>query len=667
MLSFQCHYKPISTKKIGIMSENENGNSFTEGEDVYGKYLKLAMGSQTFSAVKNSKILVVGAGGIGCELLKNLVLSGFVNLEVVDLDTIDVSNLNRQFLFRSHHVGKSKSQVARDAILKFNPKAKVIAHHGNIKTSEFGVHFFKKFNLVMNALDNLDARRHVNRLCLAADIPLIEAGSTGFLGQVTVIKKGETECYECQPKASQKVYPICTIRSTPDKPVHCIVWAKELYKLLFGPAENSMLYENMEGDEPSTYMDKVGTPASFDKSSLEKYARDIVVAVFSEEIRKQLSMDRYKTASRVPEVLNEKLVSGCDIESTRPKHSGAGWDRAYWTVEQCIAEVLGCIIDMWSDEQIRKGMGSYEFDKDDQRAMLFVTAATNLRCCTFQIPLQNLYEAKGIAGNIIPAIATTNAIIAGLQVVEAIKVLTAAEKKGSVKETCRFTYCLRNRTRKGLLLQPTKLIDPSPKCFVCNTAQLELYIDTKTATLETLVNAVLKKRLSVNEPSVSIGYNTLYEEGDGADEGLKINLPKILQELPAGGVKDGITLSIEDFSQDLTLNIIVYHREEFDEEKNPEGFLIEGSTDKPGGESNSDRGSKFKDSMNMSKEGSAAATSESKEDSDDDFLIVLDSEKVRRKRKLAESAGDEGPAAKRSQSNRSELTVSQEQNAIEIL
>lgn len=65
--------------------------------------------------------------------------------------------------------------------------------------------------------------------------------------QVTVIKKGETECYECQPKATQKTYPICTIRSTPDKPVHCIVWAKELWRLLFGREEDSMLYEDPAG------------------------------------------------------------------------------------------------------------------------------------------------------------------------------------------------------------------------------------------------------------------------------------------------------------------------------------------------------------------------------------------------------------------------------------
>ena len=64
-----------------------------------------------------------------------------------------------------------------------------------------------------------------------------------------MISKGETACYECQPKPSQKVYPICTIRSTPDKPVHCVVWAKELFKLLFGNPAESLLDEPVEGPD----------------------------------------------------------------------------------------------------------------------------------------------------------------------------------------------------------------------------------------------------------------------------------------------------------------------------------------------------------------------------------------------------------------------------------
>jgi ubiquitin-like 1-activating enzyme E1 B len=78
----------------------------------------------------------------------------------------------------------SHTQVARDAVLKFRPHINITAHHANVKDPQFDVEFFKNFNVVLNGLDNLDARRHVNRLCLAAEVPLVESGTTGFLGQV---------------------------------------------------------------------------------------------------------------------------------------------------------------------------------------------------------------------------------------------------------------------------------------------------------------------------------------------------------------------------------------------------------------------------------------------------------------------------------------------------
>lgn len=76
------------------------------------------------------------------------------------------------------------TQVARDAVLKFRPHISIRSYHANVKDPEFNVEFFKQFNVVLNGLDNLDARRHVNRLCLAANVPLVESGTTGFLGQV---------------------------------------------------------------------------------------------------------------------------------------------------------------------------------------------------------------------------------------------------------------------------------------------------------------------------------------------------------------------------------------------------------------------------------------------------------------------------------------------------
>ena len=135
------------------------------------------------------------------------------------------------------HVGMSKSKVAKESVLEFTPDAKVEALHDSITNPTYGVTFFKGFQLVLNALDNRAARSHVNRMCLAADVPLVESGTAGYLGQVTVIRKGKTECYECQPKPHQKTFPGCTIRNTPSEPIHCIVWSKHLFNQLFGESD----------------------------------------------------------------------------------------------------------------------------------------------------------------------------------------------------------------------------------------------------------------------------------------------------------------------------------------------------------------------------------------------------------------------------------------------
>jgi len=97
-------------------------------------------------------------------------------------------------------------------------------------STDYGVSFFKKFDLVLSALDNRAARNHVNRMCLNADVPLIESGTAGYNGQVELIKRGLTQCYECTPKDKQRSFPGCTIRNTPSEPIHCIVWAKHLFK-----------------------------------------------------------------------------------------------------------------------------------------------------------------------------------------------------------------------------------------------------------------------------------------------------------------------------------------------------------------------------------------------------------------------------------------------------
>ncbi len=92
-------------------------------------------------------------------------------------------------------------------------------------------------------------------MCIAADVPLIESGTAGYLGQVSVHKKDETMCYACIPKPStRKTYPVCTIRSTPSEPIHCIVWAKSyLFPHLFGEEQAEDLQETVTEDNGASF------------------------------------------------------------------------------------------------------------------------------------------------------------------------------------------------------------------------------------------------------------------------------------------------------------------------------------------------------------------------------------------------------------------------------
>jgi ubiquitin-like 1-activating enzyme E1 B len=548
------------------------------------------LGPDLLQKIQSSKILLVGAGGIGCELLKNLALTGFRQVDVVDLDTIDVSNLNRQLLFRSEHVGMPKCTVAAQVATQLAGDPSLLTytpHHGNVcDNSQFNVPFVKQFDLVLNALDNVVARRRVNRLCLAASVPLVEAGTTGYLGQVNVIHK-DTACYECQTQEQQKVYPICTIRSTPSMPVHTIVWAKELYKILFGEkVDESMLFEDPAGEEPSTYMQAVldfrtvmekakaaAEDASNNNNSGENvstadHAKILITTLYQTEIQKQLDMDRYKTASKKPVVSSSQTVE-TGMAKQAPTKTDSYSQMDIWSAEECVSEFAACLQDAVADPAVVLS----SFDKDDSLSMRFVTATSNLRSIVFGIePLQSFYSAKGIAGNIIPAIATTNAICAGLQILQAFSILRAQlEGKGDeLKEICSYINCLRNKTRNGLFLTSAALEDPNPNCFVCKSAVVPLALNTTKWTLQDFIDKIVKKDLGFEEPTLMLGDgDCIWEEGEDSDQAsFEKNLAKLLTDLPCGGIGHaGAVVTIEDFSQDLTVNVSVTHQEVWEKEE----------------------------------------------------------------------------------------------------
>eukprot|EP00817_Percolomonadidae_sp_ATCC50343_P000065 CAMPEP_0117426576 /NCGR_PEP_ID=MMETSP0758-20121206/6644_1 /TAXON_ID=63605 /ORGANISM="Percolomonas cosmopolitus, Strain AE-1 (ATCC 50343)" /LENGTH=405 /DNA_ID=CAMNT_0005211791 /DNA_START=216 /DNA_END=1433 /DNA_ORIENTATION=+ len=178
------------------------------------------------------KVLIIGAGGLGCDLLKNLAMSGFKDIHIIDMDTIDTSNLNRQFLFREADVDKPKSHVAAAFVANRVADVNIVAH--NCAIQEYDSEFYMQFNLVVCGLDSIQARRWINSQLVSIAqnyekvIPMIDGGTEGFKGQARMIIPGHTACFECTMDlfTPQEEYQLCTLANIPRQPHHCVAFAK---------------------------------------------------------------------------------------------------------------------------------------------------------------------------------------------------------------------------------------------------------------------------------------------------------------------------------------------------------------------------------------------------------------------------------------------------------
>lgn len=166
-------------------------------EDVDGRYHRQTLISWwDQDRLGAAKVLVVGAGALGNELVKNLMLLGVGTVVVVDLDSVEGSNLSRCVLFRESDEGRPKAEVVAAAARELNPQVQVVPVVGDVRTA-FGLRLFDEVDVVLGGLDNREARLHVNQSCWKTSTPWIDGAIEGLMGTMRVFSPPTTACYEC--------------------------------------------------------------------------------------------------------------------------------------------------------------------------------------------------------------------------------------------------------------------------------------------------------------------------------------------------------------------------------------------------------------------------------------------------------------------------------------
>ncbi|UXI15456.1 elongation of very long chain fatty acids protein [Sarcoptes scabiei] len=459
-------------------------------------------GSKFQRKIFDLRYFLVGAGAIGCEHLKHFAMIGAGTSErgqiiVTDMDIIEKSNLNRQFLFRPKNVGGFKSTVAAQATKAMNPQIKIISHENRVGVETekyYDDDFYENLDGVANALDNLEARTYMDRKCVYYRLPLLESGTLGTKGNVQIVVPLLTESYSSSQDPPEKSIPICTLKNFPNAIEHTLQWARDEFEGLFKQApEQAYLFltdqkfiersMKLPGNQPleigeaiKKVLDK--RPSSFNECV--KWARLYFEQQYNHQIQQLLYNfpPNYTTTTGAPFWSGpKKCPHHIEFDINNPLHldfvvAAANLYAYLYNIPQCanrsqIYEMICSIpaeeipkfvpkqnlkiavndseLGMMDSNQLDAGeqlksmlsdlppyndlckikINPIDFEKDDDTNyhMDFIVAASNLRAENYEIAPADRHKSKLIAGRIIPAIATTTALISGLVFVELYKLV----------------------------------------------------------------------------------------------------------------------------------------------------------------------------------------------------------------------------------------------------
>lgn len=320
----------------------------------------------------------------------------------------------------------------------------------------------------------------------------------------------------------------------PTSLVHCIVWAKEfLLANLFGEAVEEPSYpEDIDPDLLASL--KMETEAFADlrrmaREGEDAYARTVAHKVFNQDIQKLAELPDLWEHKQPPTPLN--VDAGLRREDLADPPVARADDHCLWTVPEWLR-----VFEESIDALRRRAHGQeggavvpVYFDKDDESVMDFVAAAANLRASIFGLPMASRFHLKSMAGNIIPAIATTNAIVAGMMVLQAENVLRGRH------ERCRTAFITYGGQRSSLFACEC-LSPPNRDCPVCHLDRAVARLNPSQVTLRQLLEALVRRYsellegapLSLEDATVIEGSRILY------DEDLTANLDKRLLDIGCG-------------------------------------------------------------------------------------------------------------------------------------